>query len=87
MGRTRDAREVIKVPAGPASRAKFLPGPQRGRAVRPDALGGKACWAYTSTVPVEQSGIRAAHPGLDALSGGIHFVVKISFVTLKIRDF
>ena len=42
------------------------PGPHRGRVVRPDALGGKACWAYTSTVPVGQSGIRAAHRGLDA---------------------
>ena len=42
------------------------PSPHRGRVVRPDALGGKACWAYTSTVPVERSGIRAAHRGLDA---------------------
>ena len=42
------------------------PSPHRGRVVRPDALGGKACWAYTSTVPVGRSGIRAAHRGLDA---------------------
>ena len=52
---------------------QFLPfGPagtrmHRGRAVRPDILGGKACWAYTSTVPVERSGIWDAHRGLDAL--------------------
>ena len=42
------------------------PSPHRGRVAGPDALGGKACWAYTSTVPVERSGIRAAHRGLDA---------------------
>jgi hypothetical protein len=42
------------------------PSPHRGRVVRPDDLGGKACRAYTSTVPVRQSDIRAAHRGLDA---------------------
>ena len=42
------------------------PSPHRGRVVRPNALGGKACWAYASTVPVGRSGIRAAHRGLDA---------------------
>ncbi len=111
MGRTRDARKVIKVRAvwdgrhapltnraawrsqrsissahRPCERIEkagwgelvtrekkmqFLPiGPPRmhpGRAVRPDTLGGKACWLYTSKVPVERSGIRAAQLGLDAL--------------------
>ena len=33
------------------------PSPHQGRVVRPDTLGGKTCWAYTSTVSVERSGI------------------------------
>ena len=113
MGRTRDTRKVIKVPAVRAGRHAPLtnraawrsqrsissahrpceriekagwgvfvtrekkmqfpanrdgrPSPRRGRAVRPDILSGKACWAYASTVPVERSGIWDAHRGLDAL--------------------
>ena len=62
MGRTRDARKEDAIPG----QSGWPPRTHRGRVVRPDTLGGKACWAYTSTVPVERSGIRAAHRGLDA---------------------
>jgi hypothetical protein len=75
MGRTRDARRVIKVPAVWAGRRARIEG---GWCDPADTLrvtvGGKACWAYTSTVPVERSGILAAQQAWMPSSGGIHFV-------------
>ena len=63
----------------PANRDGW-PSPHRGRVVRPDALGGKACWAYTSTVAVEQSGVRAPVPAASISSIKISLVNELNLI-------